>query len=220
MATERRGCGLARSLLKAIRGVRLAITRGGRLCRTRHEPRVHGRVESDRKTGPKQAGSAPITFTPLDAGKTMGERIAGEPKALSRRAALHRWIFARWILPARTGENPPGEETLDERTVRALARADLFLQHGLLRCASWQFEVGAGSSPDQFQDGSFISRYRKEGPGPGVSSRAHLSPSRAAVGGMTPMSSSLDVDGAKPVPPCCFDAIKCRRAAWASRATV
>ena len=95
----------------------------------------------------------------------MGACSFGKSKTLPGRAALHRRLFARWFLPARARQNLAGEKPSAERPGDAAARADLLLQHGLLRRASRQFEIGPSALAHQFQNGSFLPRDREEGSG-------------------------------------------------------
>lgn len=109
----------------------MAIAGGGRLCRTRHEPRVDRRVKRDRHPVANPAGSPAIATPSPDAGEKMGARLDGQPQALPGRAALQRWISSCWFLFARTRENCASQETSYERAGHAAPGANLLLQHGL-----------------------------------------------------------------------------------------
>ena len=143
-------------------GLRTAIAGGGRLCRTRHEPRVDRRVKRDRHPVANPAGSPAIATPSPDAGEKMGARLDGQPQALPGRAALQRWISSCWFLFERTRENCASQETSYERAGHAAPGANLLLQYGLLRCASRKCEIGPGPFARQFQNGSIISRHREE----------------------------------------------------------
>src|SRR5262249_24365686 len=66
------------------------------------------------------------------------------------------------------------EEISPQRTGRAAARANLLLQHGLLRRASGQLEIGPGPPAHQLQNGSVVPRDREEGPRSRIGSRTDL----------------------------------------------
>ena len=71
----------------------MAIAGGGRLCRTRHEPRVDRRIKRDRHPVANPAGSPAIATPSPDAGEKMGARLDGQPQALLGRAALQPLDF-------------------------------------------------------------------------------------------------------------------------------
>ena len=93
-------------------GLRMAIAGGGRLCRTRHEPRVDRRVKRDRHPVANPAGSPAIATPSPDAGEKMGARFDGQPQALPGRAALQRGISSCWFLFARTRETAQAKKLL------------------------------------------------------------------------------------------------------------
>jgi hypothetical protein len=59
----------------------MAIAGGGRLFRTRHEPRVDRRVKRDRHPVANPAGSPAIATPSPDAGEKMGARLDGQLQA-------------------------------------------------------------------------------------------------------------------------------------------
>ena len=166
----------------------MAITGSGRVCRTRHEPRVDDRVKRDRNAVANPPGGPAITTPPPDAGEKMGARSPRQPQTVPGLAAMQRRISSCWVLFARARENPPSQKTSSQRTGRTSARADLLLQHGLLRCAPRQSEIGPGPFAYQFQNGSVVSRDREErsrlesGPGTDLNRRDALRRVRRKVG--------------------------------------
>src|SRR5262249_6681381 len=116
------------------------------------------------KTRAGSAGSFATAASSFDAREKVGGRTRGQSQALPGRAALHRWVSACRFLFARAGKNSPGEEISPQGAGRAPARANLLLQHGLLRRASGQPEIGPGPPAYQLQNGSILPRDREEEP--------------------------------------------------------
>src|SRR6266403_5396170 len=88
--------------LRPMRELRMAVTRGLRLCRTWHETRIHGGVERNGALLSKPSRSIATTPASLDAPKEMDASIAREPEALPCRTELQCRISPCWFLFART----------------------------------------------------------------------------------------------------------------------
>src|SRR6202043_2403218 len=107
--------------------------------------------------------------------------LASQSQALPRGSPLQRRVSSCRVLFARAGKNGAGQEVSVERSGRIAERANLLLQHGLLRRAARESQIGAGPSPHQFQNGSIFSRNCEEGSGPGFSQGTSLKRQGAAV---------------------------------------
>src|SRR5436305_12508361 len=68
------------------------------------------------------------------------------------------WIFACWFLFAPDRQNQRSKRALSARTDGPAERADLLLQHGLLRSFAREPERCPDAFTDQLQNGFFISR--------------------------------------------------------------
>src|SRR5205085_6196513 len=81
---------------------------------------------------------------------------------------------SRRFLSPSTRQNRRSEKSPRHRSSRPPERADLLLQHGMLRSPARQRPRCRSESPDQLQDGQLLSRPREEGPRPESPSRSDL----------------------------------------------
>src|SRR5947207_4353117 len=179
----------------------MAVAGRLRLRRTGHDTRVAPRTRRHRTALSKSPRSSSASPASLDAEKTMDSRPPRQPKTLSRCTRCWSGIFARGVLSAPTRENRGGEKTSGHGAGRAAERADLLLQHGLLRSAPWQRPRCTGEFADQLQDGQLFPRSRQKRSGSEGAPRGDLNWRDALR--RVPIS----LDDAEVVPPHLFECV-------------
>src|SRR2546423_7214250 len=160
----------------------MAVAGSLRLRRAGHDARVARRTRRDRQALSKPPGSSSTSAPSFDAKKEMDSCPAGQPKTLPGRAGCRRRFPPCRFLPAPARQDRRGKKPPDHRPRRFAERADLLLQHGLLRSSSRQCPRRRSQSPDQFQDGQLLPRSREERPGPEGAARGDLIFARSRAG--------------------------------------